>query len=134
MAACAFMQESPRADHSRGNIPLDLGRHAALPGRHENAPLTFSSDERESAPISQVVIPEGELYRQLRRNIGTVGTNWRQLLLALQRFNLRIALPNEPPHHRFREQARPREYLRKRTSIGIVAPSQFFGMDACGYE
>ena len=58
MAACAFMQESPRADHSRGNTPLNLGKRAALPGRHERA-LTFSSDERENAPISQAVIPDG---------------------------------------------------------------------------
>src|ERR1700737_1627907 len=33
--------------------PLNLGKRAALHGRNENAPLTFSSDERESAPISQ---------------------------------------------------------------------------------
>jgi hypothetical protein len=49
----------PRADHSRGNTPLNLGKRAAFPWAARIRALTFSSDERESAPISQAVIPDG---------------------------------------------------------------------------
>ena len=81
--------------------------------------------------------------------MGRSGTNWGQWLTKDDRDrmsedeigrklccprHLTSVLPDQLPHHGFREEAGRRKDLTKGRRIGTVATTQFLRMDACGHK